>query len=97
MRFTLRASPERPTVAKAPHLEDNGWMSTGGKPHAQKNRRSRDRVVAPQGQVPGELRVESSGQPIQAKVFVHDVSPSGIGLAVESALKIGSTVSLTVE
>ena len=67
------------------------------KPGDVKNRRSRDRVVAPVGQVPGELRIDAIGKTMEAKAFVHDVSPSGIGLSVESALKIGTAVTLTLE
>ncbi len=52
---------------------------------------------SPKGQVPGELRTGSDEQVIMAKAFIHDVSPSGMGISIESPIKIGTSVVLTLK
>lgn len=47
--------------------------------------------------VPGEMRLQHTNEVIKVRVFLHDISPGGVGLFCERAVEIGSKVDLVLE
>ncbi len=57
-------------------------------------KRRKDRVHLPRKQVLGELHLDATGQKHEVEVYLNDLSPSGVGILIESPLDPGSTIHL---
>ena len=60
-------------------------------------KRRKDRVKIPMKRVPAELRVEHTNEVVRARVFLHDISPTGVGLFTEHRIEVGAKVDLVIE
>ena len=60
-------------------------------------KRERSRVTVAMKRAPGELRVEHNNQKVRCRVFLHDITPGGVGLFCESRIDVDSKVELVIE
>ncbi len=60
-------------------------------------KRRKDRVKIPMKRVPAELRVTHTGEVIRARVFLHDISITGISLFTEQRIDVGAKIDIVIE
>jgi hypothetical protein len=61
------------------------------------SKRKKNRIKIPMKRVPGEMRVAHTNQTLRCRVFLHDISPKGVGIFVESKVEVGAKVDLIIE
>lgn len=61
------------------------------------NRRKKPRTKVPLQRVTAEIQIQSTRDIIQGRVFLTDLSPTGVGLFASASLEKGELVSLVIE